>query len=642
MSVNPNWPGVSLGIELVPGSGTFIDLAGRVRSITANRGRQYELAAPQAGTMTIAVDNIDGALDPTNTASPYYPNVKINRKVQLTFTYGGTTKTLWTGYVERYPQRWESAGVWQWTDMVCVDVLGLLAHAQLEPYFHERVRNLPTLSAWYPLDDVKGTTRFGERSSAGLPPALVVTSGTPNLTAGNTLTPVGVKGVTGVTTTEQVGPYVSGNNVSVVSFPKAANPSPTGPWTVIFGFQMGPKPAAGYSGTIFYLGSASGDSTVTSSSYVLLSISPTGTLALAITGTATLTTGIDLTDGPHLITIEMASDLRTVYLSIDGGGAYSLVAPAGTSWVFDDMMLGGFYTSLNPYNSSSAGPGTYDDLLVFSTGVYTSGLKGATIWPAWSSAGRGDGPGTRLGALASALSLPTGAVLASSGYTSTLGPADWNAKSGTQLLVDLATAEGGTLYVNGAGQIVLISRHYRENASAQYNVGEGNVYTYNHLTLDFDSTHVVNDVTINQPGGVTAHVTNSTSIGVYGRRTLSMSLDVVDPGQITDAANYYATFYGEPQQRVSGLTFDLASKTILQGMLTSQGEVLNSCIQVNRAPGGTAPSKALLAWVEQISFTVSSGVLTLSMVLSPADFNHYFQLDDATYGTINTTNRLSY
>lgn len=40
-----------------------------------NRGRQYELDTVPAGTWNVPLDNRDGALDPTNTASPFAPNV---------------------------------------------------------------------------------------------------------------------------------------------------------------------------------------------------------------------------------------------------------------------------------------------------------------------------------------------------------------------------------------------------------------------------------------------------------------------------------------------------------------------------------------------------------------------------------------
>jgi len=52
------------------------DLSNRVQSRwSVKRGRQYELDTNTTGQWTVPLANPDGALDPSNTSSPYYPNV---------------------------------------------------------------------------------------------------------------------------------------------------------------------------------------------------------------------------------------------------------------------------------------------------------------------------------------------------------------------------------------------------------------------------------------------------------------------------------------------------------------------------------------------------------------------------------------
>lgn len=55
----------------------WTDLTARTKpsSQQVTRGRQYELDTNQAGTWRTGLENKDGALDPTNAASPYAPNV---------------------------------------------------------------------------------------------------------------------------------------------------------------------------------------------------------------------------------------------------------------------------------------------------------------------------------------------------------------------------------------------------------------------------------------------------------------------------------------------------------------------------------------------------------------------------------------
>jgi hypothetical protein len=50
--------------------------------VTASRGQQYELAQPEAGPLTVACNNQDGAFNPYNPASPYY-STAINQNISF-------------------------------------------------------------------------------------------------------------------------------------------------------------------------------------------------------------------------------------------------------------------------------------------------------------------------------------------------------------------------------------------------------------------------------------------------------------------------------------------------------------------------------------------------------------------------------
>jgi hypothetical protein len=78
----PSWPQIrfrvgfnSNGTLSVPPS--YTDLSSRLRGSwqATLAGRQYELDQVQSGQLTLTLDNRDGALDPTNSSSPYSPNV---------------------------------------------------------------------------------------------------------------------------------------------------------------------------------------------------------------------------------------------------------------------------------------------------------------------------------------------------------------------------------------------------------------------------------------------------------------------------------------------------------------------------------------------------------------------------------------
>ena len=65
------------------GGVTFVDLTSIVESVNITRGRNRQLDQFNAGTATIAFNNQTEILNPTNTASPYYPFVLPRCSVQI-------------------------------------------------------------------------------------------------------------------------------------------------------------------------------------------------------------------------------------------------------------------------------------------------------------------------------------------------------------------------------------------------------------------------------------------------------------------------------------------------------------------------------------------------------------------------------
>ncbi|MEY9864173.1 hypothetical protein ABH935_009827 [Catenulispora sp. GAS73] len=102
MSQNPNWP-VLVG-ELNPTgnsnyglgvAGCFADLTGRlIQQWGTARGRQFELDEVQPGTWSGVWDDRDGALDPSNTASMFAPNLVPYRPWRIRAQWPATVNLL--------------------------------------------------------------------------------------------------------------------------------------------------------------------------------------------------------------------------------------------------------------------------------------------------------------------------------------------------------------------------------------------------------------------------------------------------------------------------------------------------------------------------------------------------------------------
>lgn len=74
-------------------SPTWVDVSSYVRAIDINRGRAEDLNPFDNGTARVELDNRDGRFNPSNTASPYYPNVKPRKQIRITATYTTATRT---------------------------------------------------------------------------------------------------------------------------------------------------------------------------------------------------------------------------------------------------------------------------------------------------------------------------------------------------------------------------------------------------------------------------------------------------------------------------------------------------------------------------------------------------------------------
>lgn len=79
---------------------TWVDMTARIKRVSFNRGRQRQLNSPQAGQMTVVLDNADGVLDPDNSGSTYYGTMQAGRLLRLRATYSAVLYPLFIGQAE--------------------------------------------------------------------------------------------------------------------------------------------------------------------------------------------------------------------------------------------------------------------------------------------------------------------------------------------------------------------------------------------------------------------------------------------------------------------------------------------------------------------------------------------------------------
>lgn len=148
-----------------------------IRRISCHRGQDIRLSEQEAGEATVVLDNRQRVLDPTNTASPWSPNVKLRRRVRFyastpppeALVWDGealewdgealvwsdaTERLLFTGYIDRLPNRWVTGD--GWAELHAVDLTALLAGEFLPP----SVLHVVTLAAgpvhYWPMTESSG------------------------------------------------------------------------------------------------------------------------------------------------------------------------------------------------------------------------------------------------------------------------------------------------------------------------------------------------------------------------------------------------------------------------------------------------------------------------------------------------------
>jgi hypothetical protein len=103
-------PVVTLEVDFAAGPlavpTAWTDLSSRVRRLSVRAGRQQEIGRTEVGGGVVVLDNQDRALDPTNSAGPFFPNVLPMRHIRIRATNAGVTYDLARGYVRSFPQSW--------------------------------------------------------------------------------------------------------------------------------------------------------------------------------------------------------------------------------------------------------------------------------------------------------------------------------------------------------------------------------------------------------------------------------------------------------------------------------------------------------------------------------------------------------
>jgi len=286
--------------------------------------------------------------------------------------------------------------------------------------------------------------------------------------------------------------------------------------------------------------------------------------------------------------------------------------------------------NIGSYVDPTVGNGTYlnykgDVSFVAEFPTQLSALAMLNIYTAWKSACTGESTNARYARILRYAGY-TGATALDSGLTTAMGPANISGQDAMSALQAVVDSENGAHFVDGAGSIRFKSRSARYNALVPvYTFGERvdlGEWPYEECTLDYDSTHLSNQVTVQQEGtGQNFYATDATSVAQYFPRTMSRTINVQSADECSDAADYLLSRYRQPAQRVSSLKLHPSGNPALWAICLSLE--LGTRVRVMRRPPN-APAVQVDCFVENLDWEFDDGgEAWLTLQCSPADLTPY-------------------
>ncbi|MCX5209822.1 hypothetical protein OG689_11050 [Kitasatospora sp. NBC_00240] len=612
-SATASWTQVTVSLAAVP-----------VNTASCTVGVRTAATSP-GSTVNVQVDawQLEQAAAPTSWVEP------------------GTWYPMWAGFVDRYPQSWALSGTYGTVLPNGYDAFSLLSQRQLrDPLTEEIYSRSPRFV--YTLGDPQDSSLFAD--AAGNCAAAVVSvskSGAGTLTAGNQ-----------VAATDPVNGIFTGASSTVVS---VANPNPgtvttsaatyislgaagiAGPtstaWTRMIAFRntAGAPPAA-FTALWSGFGAHYVPSPTSSGTSIQVILDSFGAVRVNVqdssgNGGIFTSTSTTLSDGNwHLVIFGQSSTASTLFLNVDG------VDQRSTSF-FANLPSPLLNDNLGAWLDPQLGDATIYNLqgdIAFAT-EWPSLLSAAdctAVYSAWRSAFAGESTSARYQRILGWAGY-TGPTSIQAGQTTSMGSAanvgGQDALTALQAVVD---TENGAHYVDRAGVITFKSRGTRYNAlTPVYTFGEntaGGEIPYEGLALDWDGTHIANQVTVTQQStGQAFSAQDIASVTRSFPRKLSRTINTSSAQECQDAANYLISRYKAPAMRVASLTLHPSANPTLLWPVCLALE-LGTRIRVVRRPPAPASSITLDCFVESLAWTLSDdNEAVLNIQCSPVDLTPY-------------------
>lgn len=211
-------------------------------------------------------------------------------------------------------------------------------------------------------------------------------------------------------------------------------------------------------------------------------------------------------------------------------------------------------------------------------------------------------------------------------------------------LQQINTSEQGFLFMSANGTLTFKGRASVLNpvAGATFNT-DGTGLPYQTLINQFGDELLYNYIITQSPAGAVQTTSDSTSIALYQSQQYALT-DLLNSSttEVAGLGQYLLGKYMNPVLRFTGLSTQLAALSETNQNICLNLDMTNICTVVKNFVVGTPATETQTLIVSGVSHNITPGSHIVSYVFESTDQNAYFTLDDSIFGTLSTTNLLSF
>jgi hypothetical protein len=206
------------------------------------------------------------------------------------------------------------------------------------------------------------------------------------------------------------------------------------------------------------------------------------------------------------------------------------------------------------------------------------------------------------------------------------------------------TSEQGYLFMSAAGTLTFKGRSSVLNpvAGATFNT-DGTGLRYQSLINQFGDELLYNYIVTKSDAGAAQTTSNANSIALYQAQQYSLT-DLLNSTttEVAGLGNYLLGKYQNPVLRFTGLSTEMSALSVTDQNIVLNLDMTSICSVVKNFVVGTPASETQTLIVSGISHNITPGSHIVSFVYESTDGNQYFTFDDAIFGTLSTSNLLSF